>query len=77
MARSRRDVLRLLLASGAAATYDVERLVWVPGQMVTVPAMPVDRMLMWGAWGPPMWVNADVVENWYQSVGISVYFDGE
>lgn len=36
----RRDFLRLLLASPIAATLDVERLLWVPSPLVTVPAMP-------------------------------------
>ena len=34
---SRRDFLRVLLATPLAATLDVERLLWIPGQMVTVP----------------------------------------
>lgn len=38
--RSRRDFLKLLLAAPIAATVDVEKLLWVPRPMVTVPAMP-------------------------------------
>lgn len=38
--RSRRDFLKLLLAAPIAATVDVEKLLWVPTPMVTVPAMP-------------------------------------
>lgn len=38
--RSRREFLKALLATPIAATFDVERLLWVPGQMVTVPALP-------------------------------------
>lgn len=37
---SRRGFLRLLLASPLAATVDVERLLWVPKPIITVPAMP-------------------------------------
>lgn len=37
---TRRELLRLLLAAPIAATLDVEKLLWTPGQMVTVPAMP-------------------------------------
>jgi hypothetical protein len=29
-----------MIAAGVGATIDPERLLWVPGQMVTVPAMP-------------------------------------
>ena len=36
----RRGFLRALLALPIAATLDVEQMLWVPGQMVTVPAMP-------------------------------------
>ena len=35
---NRRTLLRLLLASGAGAALDIERLLWVPGQMVAAPA---------------------------------------
>lgn len=38
---TRRDILRMLLAAPMAATLDVEKLLWVPGQMVSVPAMPM------------------------------------
>lgn len=34
---TRRHLLRLLLATPLAATFDVEKLLWVPGQMVVVP----------------------------------------
>lgn len=37
---TRRDLLRLLLAAPIAATLDVEKLLWVPKPIVTVPAMP-------------------------------------
>lgn len=37
---TRRQLLRTLLAAPIAATLDVEKLLWVPGQMVTVPVMP-------------------------------------
>ncbi len=35
----RRDLLRLLLASPIAALVDVERLLWTPRTLVTVPAV--------------------------------------
>ncbi len=34
-------MLRALLTLPLAATLDVEKLLWIPGQMVTVPAMPI------------------------------------
>jgi hypothetical protein len=37
---NRRAFLRSLLALPIAATFDVEKLLWVPGQMVVVPPMP-------------------------------------
>lgn len=37
---TRRDLLRLLLASAAAEAVDFERLLWTPKPIVTVPAMP-------------------------------------
>ena len=41
MTPTRRDFLRVLLATPLAATFDVERLLWTPQTMITVPAMPV------------------------------------
>ncbi len=38
---TRRDWLKLLLAAPIAATVDVEKLLWVPKPIVTVPAMPL------------------------------------
>ena len=38
---SRRDWLKQLLALPIAATLDVEKLLWVPKPIVTVPALPV------------------------------------
>jgi hypothetical protein len=39
---SRRGFLKFLLAAGVAeAAMDVERLLWVPRPIITVPAMPV------------------------------------
>jgi hypothetical protein len=35
---TRRDMLRLLLATSIAQTVDVERLLWVPKSIVVVPA---------------------------------------
>jgi hypothetical protein len=37
---TRRDLLRLLLASPLAAAVDVEHLLWTPRPIVTVPALP-------------------------------------
>lgn len=37
---SRRALLRSLLALPIAATFDVEKLLWVPGQMIAVPPVP-------------------------------------
>lgn len=34
---NRRQALRALLALPLAATFDVEKWLWLPGQMVTVP----------------------------------------
>lgn len=36
----RRSFLRLLLASAAASTLDVEKLLWVPKPMIVVPGIP-------------------------------------
>ncbi len=36
---TRRDLLKILLASAVADALDVERLLWVPRPIVTVPAM--------------------------------------
>lgn len=38
---NRRDMLRLLLGSAAAAVVDFEKLLWVPKPIVVVPAMPL------------------------------------
>lgn len=38
---TRRDVLRYLLATPLAVTLDVERLLWVPRPIITVPARPL------------------------------------
>lgn len=40
MAMSRRQLLRMLLMSPIAMTLDVEKLLWVPGQVWSVPEMP-------------------------------------
>ncbi len=40
MSMRRREVLRLLLAGAAGMAFDVERLLWTPGSLVSVPAMP-------------------------------------
>ncbi len=40
MALTRRDLLRMLLASPIAAAVDVEQLLWTPKPIITVPAMP-------------------------------------
>jgi hypothetical protein len=37
---NRRAFLSLLAAAGAGATFDPERLLWVPKPIITVPAMP-------------------------------------
>lgn len=37
---TRRDLMRLLLASAIAEVVDVERLLWTPKPIVTVPALP-------------------------------------
>lgn len=37
---TRRDLLKLLLTSVAAEATDFEKLLWVPGPIVTVPEMP-------------------------------------
>lgn len=38
---NRRDLIRLLLAAPIATALDVEKLLWVPKPIVTVPAMPL------------------------------------
>lgn len=38
---TRRDLLRLLLASPVAALVDVEQLLWTPKPIITVPRMPL------------------------------------
>jgi len=37
---TRRDLLRLMLATAAAEAVDFEKLLWTPKTIVTVPAMP-------------------------------------
>lgn len=37
---NRRDLIRILLASPIAATMDIERLLWMPRPIITVPIMP-------------------------------------
>lgn len=39
MAMGRRSLLRMLLMSPIAMTLDVEKLLWVPGELVSVPAL--------------------------------------
>lgn len=41
---TRRSFLRFLLATPLAATVDVEKLLWVPSPIVTVPMMPYESM---------------------------------
>jgi len=43
--RSRRLFLKSLLASSAAMTFDVDKLLWVPGGFVSVPA-PAPQMVL-------------------------------
>lgn len=38
---TRRDLMRILLASAIAESVDVERLLWVPKPLVTVPTLPL------------------------------------
>lgn len=40
---TRRDLLRLLLASPLAAAVDLEKLLWAPKPIVTVPAIALGR----------------------------------
>ena len=42
MTPDRRTFLRALLALPIAATFDVEKLLWVPKAIITVPAMPTN-----------------------------------
>ena len=44
---SRRDLFRYLLALPIAATLDVEKLLWVPKAIITVPAMPKGHRITW------------------------------
>ena len=41
---SRRQFLRTLLALPIATTLDVERLLWVPSPIITVPALSTDLL---------------------------------
>lgn len=55
---NRRDLMQLLLASAIAESVDVEKLLWVPKPVITVPAITVEQMLRttyihWAAMGPP------------------------
>lgn len=56
---TRRDILKILLASPIAATVDVEQLLWVPKPIITVPEMPsapaLTRMFLYGSIGWPTW----------------------
>lgn len=57
---NRRNFLQLLAASGAfAATFDIEKLLWVPKPMIVVPEMP-KVYTMGNLW----------VENWGDMIGI-------
>lgn len=38
---TRRDLMRLMLASALAEAIDVEQLLWVPKPIISVPAMPL------------------------------------
>ena len=40
----RRDFLKFLLAAPIAATVDVEKLLWVPKPIITVPAITLDQI---------------------------------
>jgi hypothetical protein len=44
MRPDRRTFLRMLLATPIAMELDVEKLLWVPRPMITVPALPLSRM---------------------------------
>ena len=37
----RRTLIKLLLSSAVASTLDVEKMLWIPRTMITVPEMPV------------------------------------
>lgn len=41
---TRRDLLRLLLVSAVAEAVDVEKLLWVPKPIVTVPELPYHKV---------------------------------
>lgn len=41
---TRRGLLKALLMLPVAATLDVEKLLWIPGQMVTVPALSLSEV---------------------------------
>jgi hypothetical protein len=63
---NRRDMLRVLLGSVAAsATLDLERLLWVPGQMIAVPAMPRVMPPVGGPFGHT-WALDSVLKDIYE-----------
>lgn len=58
---NRRDMLRVLLGSAAAATMDFERLLWVPKPIVIVPSM--------GRVGLDVAAGADSSSIWLLAIG--------
>lgn len=47
---NRRAFLRLLLATPAAATFDFERALWLPGHTIAVPALEHYHVKFTHAW---------------------------
>lgn len=48
--KSRRDFLKLLLATPLAATIDYEKLLWVPKPIIVVPSFPSYAELVASTW---------------------------
>jgi len=43
---TRRQLLKLLLSSSIAEVIDVEKLLWIPGQMVSIPSRALTKEIM-------------------------------
>lgn len=69
---SRRDMLRMMLAMPIAATLDIERLLWLPSPIVTVPALPASidyAAIMMDAWNAK--VGKNPVDTFYNNAHLT------
>lgn len=59
-------------AAAAALTFDVEKLLWVPGERtILLPVFPNNTLIT------PAWVTREVAMMWKNSISLAAHFDRE